>query len=317
MFRNALSRRVCEVVGVACFALALMWLVALASYSASDPVMFFSAPAAAPPANFAGKVGAFLSELSFQVLGYAAYLIPPMLVVVGWHYFWVRALKAPITKLIGALLLFASVSGLLSIAFERLDIGGKRFPAGGVIGKMVADMSVAQLNRTGSLIILLTIVFLAAIMATQLSLGAMAAGLGSRLQQLVSERLASFKQWREEKRREKQRSDVIRKHLEKGTQPEVVAKAVRTRQAQAAKAEAAAAAGAGSAAPQGAVAAPDAREARASRRAKATPADPLASGAGAPGAAGGNTPGGMAMDDDVPAPEPARRAKPQVRIKAP
>src|SRR5262249_34654258 len=131
-----------------------MWLVALASYSASDPVIFFSAPAHGSPANFAGRVGAFLSEASFQLLGYAAYLIPLMLVVVGWHYFWVRALKAPITKLLGALLLFASVSGLLGLAFERLDIGGKRFPAGGLIGKMVADLAVSYLNRTGSLIVL-------------------------------------------------------------------------------------------------------------------------------------------------------------------
>lgn len=112
MFRSVLSRRVCEVVGVACFALALLWLVALASYSATDPVLFFSTPAAAPPANFAGRAGAFLAELAFQVLGYAAYLVPPLLVIVGWHYFWVRALQSPLTKLAGALLLLGSVSSL-------------------------------------------------------------------------------------------------------------------------------------------------------------------------------------------------------------
>ena len=61
MFRTALSRRVCEVVGVACFGLALLWLVALASYSATDPVLFFSTPTNAQPLNFAGRVGAFLS----------------------------------------------------------------------------------------------------------------------------------------------------------------------------------------------------------------------------------------------------------------
>jgi len=312
VFRNALSRRVCEVVGVACFALALMWLVALASYSAADPVMFFSAPAAAPPANFAGKFGAFLSELSFQVLGYAAYLIPPMLVVIGWHYFWVRALKAPITKFIGALLLFASVSGLLSLAFERLDIGGKRFPAGGVIGRLVADLCVSQLNRTGSLILLMTIVFLAAIMATQLSLGAIAAAIGGRLQQFVAGRFAAIKQWREERRREQQRSEVIRKHLEKGTQPEVVAKAVRQRQqaqAQAARGDGASAGSTASAAAAGAAAgATSPAEARARRAARNTPTDVLA-----------NAPGGMGMPDEdaALAAAAASKPKPQVRIKTP
>ena len=77
-------------VGVALFALALIWLIALASYSPSDPVWFFNTGADLPPANFAGRVGAFLAELSFQLLGYAAYLMPLVVAVVGWHYFWCR-----------------------------------------------------------------------------------------------------------------------------------------------------------------------------------------------------------------------------------
>jgi S-DNA-T family DNA segregation ATPase FtsK/SpoIIIE len=295
VFRNALSRRVCEVVGVACFALALMWVVALVSYSASDPVIFFSSPAHGAPTNFAGRVGAFLSEASFQVLGYAAYLIPPMLVVVGWHYFWVRALKAPITKFLGALLLFAGASGLLSLAFERLDIGGKRFPAGGLIGKMVADLAVSYLNRTGSLIVLLTVVFLGAIMATQLSLGAVVAAITGRTQQFFAGRLGAIKAWREERRREQQRKDVIRKHLEKGTQPDILAKAARQQrqQAQATKADGAAASGA--------------VEGR-GRRSRTPGAEESAETARGLAIAGDEAAAGAASQ---------QKAKPQVRIKTP
>ena len=71
---SALSRRVSEVVGVALFAVALIWLIALASYDPNDPVWFFSTGTHDAPANFAGRVGAFLAELSFQLLGYA--LVP-------------------------------------------------------------------------------------------------------------------------------------------------------------------------------------------------------------------------------------------------
>ena len=87
---SALSRRVSEVVGVALFAVALIWLVALATYDPNDPVWFFSTGTHDVPANFAGRVGAFLSELSYQVLGYASYLIPALIAVAGWHYFWCR-----------------------------------------------------------------------------------------------------------------------------------------------------------------------------------------------------------------------------------
>ena len=76
MTGSTVSRRVSEFVGVALFAAALIWIVSLASYEPSDPAWFFSTGLHADPANFAGRVGAFLAELSFQLVGYGAYVIP-------------------------------------------------------------------------------------------------------------------------------------------------------------------------------------------------------------------------------------------------
>ena len=87
MAESALSRRISEFVGVALFALALIWLIALVTYEPTDPVWFFTTDTGHPPANFVGKVGAFLAELSFQLFGYASYLLPGVIVVMGWHYF--------------------------------------------------------------------------------------------------------------------------------------------------------------------------------------------------------------------------------------
>ena len=42
MAGSVLSRRLSEFIGVALFALALLWLIALASYSPADPVWFFN-----------------------------------------------------------------------------------------------------------------------------------------------------------------------------------------------------------------------------------------------------------------------------------
>ena len=105
MSGSTASRRVSEFVGVALFAAALIGVVSLASYEPADPVWFFSTGAHAVPANFAGRVGAFLAELAFQLFGYASYLVPAMLVVVGWHYFWCRKVDAAATKAAGAALL--------------------------------------------------------------------------------------------------------------------------------------------------------------------------------------------------------------------
>ena len=85
MAASTLSRRVSEFIGVALFAAALLWFISLASYSAADPGLVLQHRADMPPANFAGRIGAFIAELSYQLLGYSAYLIPFVLVVIGWH----------------------------------------------------------------------------------------------------------------------------------------------------------------------------------------------------------------------------------------
>ena len=65
MAGSFVSRRLSEFLGVALFAVALLWLISLASYSAADPVWFFTSSGSdAAPVNFGGRVGAFLAELS-------------------------------------------------------------------------------------------------------------------------------------------------------------------------------------------------------------------------------------------------------------
>ena len=220
MAGSALSRRLSEVIGVGLFAMALIWLISLASYSASDPVWFFNTGPDLPPANFAGRIGAFIGELSFQLLGYAAYLIPIVMVVIGWHYFWCRVLDAAYTKVIGAGLLFACVAAFLSLAFGSLEVSGKDFLAGGYIGKWVAGALAEYLNRTGSIILILTLLFLATVLATQFSFGRFFAFFGQLAKDRWAAALGAMRARREEARREKERQDVLKKHLGKtGKEP--------------------------------------------------------------------------------------------------
>ena len=216
MSGSALSRRLSEFIGVALFALALIWLIALASYSPSDPVWFFNTGADLPPANFAGRIGAFIAELSLQMLGYAAYLIPLVMVVIGWHYFWCRVLDAAYTKMFGALLLFACVAAFLSLAFGTLDVSGTPFLAGGYVGKGLAVGLAEYLNRTGSIILILTLLFLAIVLVTQFSFGRLFAVLAELARARLASAIATMRARREEARRERQRQEVLKKHLEKG-----------------------------------------------------------------------------------------------------
>jgi DNA segregation ATPase FtsK/SpoIIIE, S-DNA-T family len=214
--RSTVSRRVSEFVGVALFAAALIWIVSLASYEPADPVWFFSTGAHAAPVNFAGRVGAFIAELSFQLFGYASYLIPAVMVVIGWNYFWCRKLDAAGTKATGAGLLFGCLSAFLSLVFGTLDISGKARPAGGYAGDFLAREMSEYLNRTGSVIVILTLIFMAIIMSTQFSFGRFFGAISDAMRTGASQAFAAIQDWREERRREQQRRDVIAKHTKKG-----------------------------------------------------------------------------------------------------
>jgi DNA segregation ATPase FtsK/SpoIIIE, S-DNA-T family len=215
---STVSRRVSEFLGVALFAAALIWIVALASYDANDPVWFFSAVGRVGAINnFAGRVGAFVAELSFQLFGYASYFIPALLVVTGWNYFWCRSPEAAGTKVTGAASLLACLSTFLSLIFGTLDVGGKAFRAGGFVGDRCAQMLAEYLNRTGSIIVILTLIFLSIILSTQFSFGRLFSALVQAVYDSAQRGIASFRERREERRREEQRREVIAKHTKKGS----------------------------------------------------------------------------------------------------
>ena len=209
------SRRVSEFVGVALFAASLIWIVSLASYEPTDPVWFFSTGSHAVPLNFVGRVGAFLAEVSFQLFGYASYLIPLVMVVVGWNYFWCRKPDAAATKVTGAVLLFGCLSAFLSLVFSTLDVAGKSFHAGGYIGDFFARELSEYLNRAGSLIIVVTLIVLAVILSTQFSFGRMTAAIMAAVKESFATTVAGLREWWETRRREKERREVIEKRTKK------------------------------------------------------------------------------------------------------
>lgn len=220
---STLSRRLSEVVGVALFAGALIWLIALATYDPSDPVWFFSTGTHDVPANFAGRVGAFLAELSFQLLGYASYLVPAVVAVAGWHYFWCRTIDAIYTKLVGAVMLLACGSAFLALTIGRVDFGPRAFRSGGYIGEWIGGLMSEYLSRTGSVIVVLALIVAAVILTTQFSFGRLFTALFAGTSGVVSKGLIAFTLWRESRRKAKQRREVLVKYGKRDTAAEAKA----------------------------------------------------------------------------------------------
>jgi S-DNA-T family DNA segregation ATPase FtsK/SpoIIIE len=213
--RSALSRRLSEVVGVALFAAALIWLIALASYDPNDPVWFFSTGTNEVPMNFAGRVGGFLAELSFQLLGYASYLIPAIIAVAGWHYFWCCQIDAVYTKLTGAALLFSCAAAFLSLTLGRVDLGPRAFRAGGYLGEWLGDWAAEYLSRTGSLIVIFALMVAAVILATQFSFGRLFKAMLSGIGRATASSFEALSGWWDARRKARQRREILVKYGKK------------------------------------------------------------------------------------------------------
>lgn len=236
---SAFSRRVSEFVGVLLFAACLTWFIALVTHAPDDPVWFFSTRATGPVENMVGRVGAFLSEVSFQVIGYAAFLVPVVIAVAGWVAFWCKTVDAVYTKALGIVLLFGNATAFLGLVLPAGRDAGRSFEPGGWIGDQLAGALSASLNPTGSLIAITTLLFLSVLLATQISLGRAFGTLARWVREGVSARLARLRAWREERRKNRKRREILEKQAKKNAPapdaPAAPAPAARTRPREAAK----------------------------------------------------------------------------------
>ena len=227
MAASSIPRRISEFLGVALFALALIWLISLVTYEPTDPVWFFTTTVPHAPANFVGRVGAFLAEVSFQLFGYGGYFLPAAIGIVGWHYFWCQTPDAAYTKAFGGAVLLICASAFFSLVLGSTELAAKTFDAGGTVGAGLGLALAEYLNRTGSIIVLLTAMMLSVIMATQFSFGRLfaTATVGSR--DVSARGLGALRGWIDERRRERARREVIAKHTKKTGAPPPVIKPAR------------------------------------------------------------------------------------------
>ena len=110
--------------------------------------------------------------------------------------------------------------------FGSTDVDGKAFHAGGSVGNWLAGALADYLNRTGSVIVLATLTLLSVILSTQFSFGRMFEHASRNSRDLSARGIGRFRTWLDERRRDRQRQEVIAKHTKraKGEAAKEVAK---------------------------------------------------------------------------------------------
>ncbi|MCM2256285.1 MAG: DNA translocase FtsK [Vicinamibacteria bacterium] len=216
------ATRVAEFFGLLSFALALMLLISLATYDPRDPAFWFkSGEQGAVVRNFIGPFGAFLAELFLgQLFGIAALVMPIALAVFGWKLFWCRPVDAPYTKLTGLALLLLSLTALLALTVAHVVMEGYEVGAGGAAGELLRDLLVSSFGRTGAFIVVCTTLIVSVILATQFSFSSMLHTIWGHAASRAAAIVTAWAHYREARRKEKLRAEVVRKHLQKEREKE-------------------------------------------------------------------------------------------------
>jgi DNA segregation ATPase FtsK/SpoIIIE, S-DNA-T family len=163
------NKRLNELIGFLCITLAILMALALLSYNPHDAAFNVSAapPGGSPARNWIGPVGAYGADLLFQIFGFAAFLLPVAIAVLGWRWCRSRAVDSPVATLIGYGLLLLSLPALLSLLPFIPEVRGA-IPAGGFVGTLVSSGLRASLNW-GAYVVAFALFFTALFMTTSFS----------------------------------------------------------------------------------------------------------------------------------------------------
>jgi S-DNA-T family DNA segregation ATPase FtsK/SpoIIIE len=147
-------RRVNEILGLSLLVAAAMLLLALASYTPTDPSWnsVGGYVSGRPAHNWMGLAGAFLADVLLQTMGVAAFLLPVLLGRVG--VCWIRSVSAGsgVAKSIGLGMWVLFAPAALALLPGHM-LWRSALPIAGVVGRMVSDAMVMLLNLPGACLV--------------------------------------------------------------------------------------------------------------------------------------------------------------------
>ena len=196
------NSRLNEIVAISLLAIGLLLALCLvsAAFYPNDPS--WNSAGQAETRNWAGAIGANVAAFLFQSIGLAAYLLPVLLFGAAWRRFKARSIRAPLSRLLGLVVLTLASAALLSISGIQ-PIFDSSVQPGGLIGTVISRTLASGLNAVGATVLLIAIAATGLLLATNFSF----VELYQKLSALFGERFAFVKEfptrwrtWREARR---------------------------------------------------------------------------------------------------------------------
>jgi DNA segregation ATPase FtsK/SpoIIIE, S-DNA-T family len=196
------NSRLNEIVAISLLAVGLLLTLCLVSgaFYPSDPS--WNSAGQAETRNWAGAIGANAAAFLFQSIGLAAYLLPVLLFGAAWRRFRARSIRAPLSRLLGLVVLTLATAALLSISGIQ-PIFDSSVQPGGLVGTVISRTLASGLNAVGATVLLIAIAATGLLLATNFSF----IELYQKLSALLGERFAFVREipnrwhtWREARR---------------------------------------------------------------------------------------------------------------------
>src|SRR5579863_160305 len=205
------NHRLNELVGFLGLTMGLLVALSLLSYNPHDASLNVAALDSGSHAasNWIGPVGAHGADLLFQGFGYAAFLFPAGIFVLGTRWIRSRTVESPVAKMVGWGLLGLGLPALVSL-WGFPNVRGAA-PPGGLLGDLLAAGLTAAFNSVGAQLVTVAALLAALFLTTKFTfLGAenWAKGPLSKIKFLTQAR----ERWAE--RREQREQERLRKRVE-------------------------------------------------------------------------------------------------------
>jgi S-DNA-T family DNA segregation ATPase FtsK/SpoIIIE len=201
-----------DIAGVLAILLAIYLLISLISYHPHDPSWAAVSSSEQQVRNYGGRAGASLAEAMLQLLGFAAFLLPFMIIYLASQPFRLKEERRFFIKTAGVLFLLLLLSTFLDLLFNTMAWRDADIAAGGLIGTLISSQLTRYFNHAGSIIIIIGLLFLFVIFSTHLSLGKILTFLSQIFQFAFKELRIRITHFQKEKQKQKMRKKVEAKY---------------------------------------------------------------------------------------------------------
>jgi S-DNA-T family DNA segregation ATPase FtsK/SpoIIIE len=161
------NRRLNEIIGMVVLVGAALLLLALASYTPTDPSFNTVGRyvTGRPAHNWTGMVGAYIADAMLQLIGVAAFFLPLVLGRLGICWMRSRPAGSPFAKTIGLAMWVVFAPAAIALLPGAM-LWRHSLPIEGTSGRLLADFLVHFLNLPGAAIVLTLMVAVSLYLAT-------------------------------------------------------------------------------------------------------------------------------------------------------